>query len=252
MGTRNEHGCFGLPFMSTRCDTFRGRLMAHSRVLVVTLAIILILILVIPRGHVVYGALYECQDATGVIVITDSPAQLTLCQTLGAPSTDTSPPVSPPPDPPPESPSSHQSQPEPPPLDRLSPTTIMVPLQRIGSLFVVSLTINHTREARLIVDTGASHTILSRRIALDLGLYADTQATPVTLQTVGGPVRGEVVPIESIQVAEAEVRGSAAAIYDLPDAPAGVEGLLGLSFLGHFRVTIDTVHNQLMLVRTTP
>jgi len=226
----------------------RGRLMARFRVIVVTLAIIL----AVPNSDSFYGALYECQDATGVIVITDSPAQLTLCQTVGDPSTDTSPPVPALSDPPPGPPSSHQSQPEPPQPDRLSPPTIMVPLQRIGSLFVVSLTINHTREARLIVDTGASHTILSRRIALDLGLYADTQATPVTMQTVGGPVRGEVVPIESIQVAEAEVRGTAAAIYDLPDAPAGVEGLLGLSFLGHFRVTIDTVHNQLMLVRTTP
>jgi hypothetical protein len=50
-----------------------------------------------------------------------------------------------------------------------------------------------------------------------------------------------------MKVAEAEVRSSLAAIYDLPDAPPGVEGLLGLTFLRQFEVRLDSAHNQLHL-----
>ena len=212
----------------------------------------LVIMLAIPVDQSVHGALFECQDPAGVLVITDSPSQLILCRPLGEQAPDASRLSPAPPNSAPVPPAPREAPPERQPPDQSPGSMITVPLQRIGSLLVVTLTINRTREARLIVDTGASHTILSHRIAQDLDLYADASTTPVTMHTVGGSVRGDVVRVDSIRVAHAEVRGTTAAIYDLPDAPAGVDGLLGLSFLRQFRVTVDTAYDQLVLTRAAP
>jgi hypothetical protein len=51
-------------------------------------------------------------------------------------------------------------------------------------------------------------------------------------------------------LAEAEVRDSVVVIHDLPDSPAGVEGLLGLSALRQFQVTLDPTKKVLSLQPT--
>lgn len=112
---------------------------------------------------------------------------------------------------------------------------------------VVTVHLNHDRTARLIVDTGASHTLLSHGIALTLGLFSLPPVAVVTLHTVGGSVQSEVVRVDSIELAGAEVRQSLAAIHDMPDAPPGVEGLLGQSFLRQFEVTMNAAKGELQL-----
>jgi predicted aspartyl protease len=67
------------------------------------------------------------------------------------------------------------------------------------------------------------------------------------MNTVGGQVQAEVVQVNSLRVADLEVKDSVATIYDLPDAPPGIDGLLGLSFLGRFEVTLDAEKPQLLL-----
>ena len=67
------------------------------------------------------------------------------------------------------------------------------------------------------------------------------------MYTVGGSVQADMVQVDSIRIAGAEVRNSMAAIHDLPDATADIEGLLGLSVLRQFEVTLDTARNRLHL-----
>jgi hypothetical protein len=43
------------------------------------------------------------------------------------------------------------------------------------------------------------------------------------------------------------VRNSLAAIYDLPEAPPRIEGLLGQDFLRHFEVTLNAEKGELRL-----
>ena len=50
---------------------------------------------------------------------------------------------------------------------------VEVPLQQVGHLFVVTVKLNGEQDARLIVDTGASHSVVSHRLAIELGLYSD-------------------------------------------------------------------------------
>jgi clan AA aspartic protease (TIGR02281 family) len=199
------------------------------------------------------SALFSCIESPGLTIITDSPAQLSQCRPLSestSPTRDERPHRSAPTSdtlattPPPVKPPQLASPPE---EHSVRPTSIFVPLERIGSLFVVTIQLNETRPARLILDTGASHTILSHAIARDLGLYSRRPVASVTMHTAGGSVQADMVQVDSIRIAGAEVRDSLAAIHDLPDAPPDIEGLLGLSVLRQFEVTLDTARSRLHL-----
>jgi predicted aspartyl protease len=115
---------------------------------------------------------------------------------------------------------------------------------------VVTVKLNGEQDARLIVDTGASHSVVSHRLAIELGLYSDLAMGTVTMNTVGGSVQAPLARIKSIRLAEAEVRDSVVVIHDLPDSPGGVEGLLGLSALREFQVTLDPTKKVLSLQPT--
>jgi predicted aspartyl protease len=64
--------------------------------------------------------------------------------------------------------------------------TVKVPLQQVGHLFVATVKLNGEQDARLIVDTGASHSIVSHRLAVELGLYSDSSMGTVTMNSLGG------------------------------------------------------------------
>lgn len=198
-----------------------------------------------------FAALFACTEGPGITIITDSPTQLSRCHPLTdstvTPREERS--YHPAPDPvltlpAPVEPPQLAS---PPKEHTVRPASISVPLERLGSLFVVTIQVNETRSAKLIVDTGASHTILSHAIARDLGLFSLRTVASVTMRTVGGSVQADMVHVDSIRIAGAEVRNSLAAIYDLPDAPPDIEGLLGLSVLRQFEVTLDTARSRLHL-----
>jgi clan AA aspartic protease (TIGR02281 family) len=200
-----------------------------------------------------FAGLFACTEGPGITIITDSPTQLNQCRPLSEHSSATRD----------ERPHRSAPAPEPVPLplnsvelpkvssltkeQALRSTGISVPLERLGSLFVVTVQVNETRSARLILDTGASHTILSHAIARDLGLYSHRSIASVTMHTVGGSVQADMVQVDSLRIAGAEVRNSMAAIHDLPDAPPDIEGLLGLSVLRQFEVTLDTARSRLHL-----
>lgn len=211
----------------------------------------------IPRPDHAFGALFACTESQGVTIITDRPTQLSQCRPL---SDQPLPESSDPPRrvTPATLPTARlQTVPLEPPHATLEqtpipPSTALVPLERIGSLFVVTILVNDTRSARLILDTGASHTILSRTIARDLDLWSQRPAASVTMHTAGGAVQADLMQIDSIRIGGVDVRQSIAAIHDLPDAPPDIEGLLGLSVLGHFEVTLDTARNRLLLGPARP
>lgn len=191
----------------------------------------------------IHSAVYACTEPSGVTVITDSPAQLRDC-TLISSTPSTKPP---PPDPAPEPRPQHASEHEALPRAQPQAAPLSIPLERVGSLLVVTVQVNGTRPAKMILDTGASHTILSFAVARDLSLWAQHRSTSMTMHTAGGTVQTEVLPIASMTIGDAEVTNVEAAIYDLPEAPPGIEGLLGLNVLGQFTVTLDAVRNRLLL-----
>ena len=215
---------------------------------IVAIGILGFLLSIHEEGH----AIYRCQDKEGRQVLTDQPAQLEQCIPLDVaapPISDSRKlPVAPIPAVPART-EDRKALPEEQGTD-LPTHTVTVPLQQVGHLFVVTVRLNGEQDALLIVDTGASHSIVSHRLAIELGLYSDSSMGTVTMSTVGGSVQAPLARMKSIRLAEAEVRDSVVVIHDLPDSPAGVGGLLGLSALRQFQVTLDPTKKVLSLQPT--
>src|SRR5690606_15001876 len=80
------------------------------------------------------------------------------------------------------------------------------------------------RPARLIFDTGATSTTVPRRLAEELGLLSAANPT-VRVDTVGGPVTGQIVDLPPLAIGTLEIPGVRAVALDLPGPLAGT-GLL--------------------------
>ncbi len=128
-----------------------------------------------------------------------------------------------------------------------TPSEISVPLKKSGGAYIVSVLLNQERHAQLILDTGASMTVLSTNVAIDLGILGTTDNQLLTVNTAGGSVQVNMNYLPTMQVGTAKAEHVAVAIHDLPDIPEHIEGLLGMSFLKNFLVTLDAEHSRLIL-----
>jgi len=221
------------------------------------LGVMLSSLLWVPSG---YSATYHCLDASGARVLTDNPVQLFDCTLLPsqrssltnqAPSTPPTQqaltkviPYRTPPDTQISDPLSSLNEEN---QNRPLNEDITVPLTKNGGSFVVHVMLNQERSAQLIVDTGASMTVLSTQVAIDLGILGTTDNELLTVNTAGGSVQVNMNYLSSLTVGTAEATNVAVALHDLPDIPEHIEGLLGMSFLKHFLVTLDAEHARLIL-----
>jgi clan AA aspartic protease (TIGR02281 family) len=109
--------------------------------------------------------------------------------------------------------------------------------------------LNRTNIFRLIVDTGAQQTVISRDVSDTLGLDI---ARPLRFDRIVTAERQipptPVVRIDSVQVAGMIVRNLEASVIDLPST-LKADGLLGLNFLRRFRVTFEFDRSTLILRR---
>jgi clan AA aspartic protease (TIGR02281 family) len=133
------------------------------------------------------------------------------------------------------------------PAPRPAPPSYAVPLQRDGHAMLVEALVSDTVRARLLLDTGAEFTVLStaaaRRLAVNLG-----DAAIIPLRSASGVFFAPMIKVPSITVGDA-------AAYDVEvivhDATPGLDGLLGMSFLDNFLVTISTSNARLILTPLT-
>ncbi len=197
--------------------------------------------------------MYRCEDPSGTTVLTDNPAQLQDCSQLetaviSSPSRPVKPIQLKPRQTPPSKKEDQQLRGSlPQDSEHTQEQDITIPLQKLGGSFVVQAHLNNERTAHLIVDTGASMTVLSTNIAIDLGILGTTDNELLTVNTAGGSVQVNMNYLTSLTVGTAQAQHVAIAIHDLPDIPEQIEGLLGMSFLKHFLVTLDAEHAQLIL-----
>lgn len=215
------------------------------------------IVLCVSTGH---SATYDCLDKSGARVLTDNPVQLFNCTVLPSQSSSLTN----------QEPSTtptrqgstksilNQAPPDTQTSTRLSflneenqdnplNEEITIPLTKNGGSFVVQVMLNQERSAQLIVDTGASMTVLSTQVAIDLGILGTTDNELLTVNTAGGSVQVNMNYLSSISVGTAQATNVAVALHDLPDIPEHIEGLLGMSFLKHFLVTLDAEHARLIL-----
>jgi hypothetical protein len=120
---------------------------------------------------------------------------------------------------------------------------VIVPVNFSGRAVIVPVTFNHSGTANLILDTGASVTMITRKVAADLRIPT-TGSSLIT--GIGGTVRAQVARVDSVKVGDAEVVGMTVSIHD-PLRNPNFEGLLGMDFLGRFQVSVDPEKKLLIL-----
>jgi len=129
----------------------------------------------------------------------------------------------------------------------LTPPSYTVPLRRDGNAMLVEALVGGTVRTRLLLDTGAEFTVLStaaaQRLALNLG-----SAAVIPLRSASGVFFAPMMKVHSIAVGEATAYDVEVIVHD---ATPGLDGLLGMSFLDNFLVTISTNDEKLILTPLT-
>ena len=90
----------------------------------------------------------------------------------------------------------------------------------------------------LVLDTGATTTIISWYLSNSLGLEPALSKEAVPFFTASGKIEAPLVRVEEVWVGSVVVKKLEVIVHDLPQE-SGVIGLLGLNFLRNFEVKLD-------------
>ena len=135
-----------------------------------------------------------------------------------------------------------QEPPRPAAPSKASPATVAkasVPFEKRGQVVVVEVMLNNSVPARLVVDTGATYTMISAATAKELSIDPERAPRTMPFQTANGVIQAPLTNLESVIVGGMEIKNLTTAIHDAVPS-AQVAGLLGLNFLSNFRLDIDT------------
>jgi clan AA aspartic protease (TIGR02281 family) len=94
------------------------------------------------------------------------------------------------------------------------------------------------RRIRVALDTGATYTMIPWEIAEALGYKPEMSKEKVTLITASGVETAPLIEIKKIKFLGEGLDNVPVVCHDLPPK-SYVTGLLGLSFLRHFKITMD-------------
>lgn len=120
---------------------------------------------------------------------------------------------------------------------------ITVGVSWLGPSAIVPVILNQTQRGNLMLDTGATSTVISHRLAALLSLRPTRSGLA---QTVGGLIAVSVAQLKSLRVGDAEVTDLPVIVHDFSQDPR-VDGLLGMDFLGRYQIGIDTQKQVLVL-----
>ncbi len=124
------------------------------------------------------------------------------------------------------------------------PTTISVHMN--GSSIIVPVVLNGSLKTHMVMDTGATFTTVTPRIAKKLSLRLDRYAPSVPLMTANGYITAPLSRLKSLKVGNAEVQSLVVAVLKFSSNPQ-IGGLLGLNFLNQFDTSIDSGNQRLTL-----
>ena len=118
-----------------------------------------------------------------------------------------------------------------------------------GRHIIVNARINGGSTVKLILDTGASQTLISPRALAAAGVSVAREGRTTRTRGVARDADVEVqrVPIDSLEVGGARVGRMLVSSYEMD--MNDVEGLLGQDFLGHFNVSIDPTAGVVKLTK---
>ena len=126
-------------------------------------------------------------------------------------------------------------------------STRMVVLKGRGgeTLALVPVYIEGKGPFAFALDTGASRSVVDRRLAAELGLTV--AGGEVQVSGVGGKAAARPVRVGRWQLAEIDLPATTLDALDLSDRTTGLQGLLGSDILSRFEViSVDYKHQRLI------
>ena len=97
---------------------------------------------------------------------------------------------------------------------------------------------NGFREIDMVLDTGAVYTVIAWDVVKDIGYDPAISERRMPIITANGVIEAPMITVEGIHIADLQAESVDVICHDIPEI-TGIEGLLGLSFLKHFRTSID-------------
>ncbi|MBU0991251.1 MAG: retroviral-like aspartic protease family protein [Proteobacteria bacterium] len=121
-----------------------------------------------------------------------------------------------------------------------------VKLERVGNSYYVNARINGKKNARLILDTGATSVQISSRLAKKLKINLKKADTVQCTLADGSIVQARVIVLKEVKLDGVKVKDVTALVIE-NDSDQDGDGLLGMSFLNNFIFQIDPDKNLLIL-----
>lgn len=121
-------------------------------------------------------------------------------------------------------------------------------------LITVETMVNGKGPFNFVVDTGASHTVITNQTAKKLGIsLQETGCCESTrgrsAQGAGGVVAARTTTVDSIRVGDTEEKDIEVAIIDLTDLSTTLkqtlDGIIGKNFMKNYRVIIDYPNQEI-------
>jgi len=120
-----------------------------------------------------------------------------------------------------------------------------IPLQRVGDHFLIDLGLDN-ESVKLLFDTGASITMITRRAFERLAAQQSTFLGTRTFNTANGRVRGDVYRFENVMFGDYRLLNVEISVKPV-ELGGEVEGLLGMNILRQFQFKLDQDNAQLLL-----
>ncbi|BCR05535.1 hypothetical protein DESUT3_26040 [Desulfuromonas versatilis] len=109
-----------------------------------------------------------------------------------------------------------------------------------GHQILIPVSLNYgprSVQLNMLLDTGATHTVLYRKSIRGLGLVAQRKAHSKLAS--GQVIQSDQVQIAALRIGPYEMKGFTAYIIDNADPTDTVDGLLGMDFLKHRQFQVD-------------
>jgi clan AA aspartic protease (TIGR02281 family) len=125
-----------------------------------------------------------------------------------------------------------------------------IPFERTASgLILVEAVLNGGVKAKMVFDTGADIVVITEELSKKLRQDLSQGGETIKLHTNCGEVRGISFVVNKIELGNA-VRENVRSVITPDDlALSGFDGLLGLSFLGDFKITVDYQKGKIKIVK---
>jgi clan AA aspartic protease (TIGR02281 family) len=125
-----------------------------------------------------------------------------------------------------------------------------IPFERTSSgLILVEAVLNGGVKAKMVFDTGADIVVITEELSRKLKQDLSHGGEPIRLHTNCGEVRGVSFVVNKIELGSAGKENVRSVITPDDLALSGFEGLLGLSFLGDFKIMVDYQKGKIKITK---